>query len=100
MMQIQHKEENGKGIFFGEENGDKIGELVYTIPSAGKIIIEHTEVDDSLTGKGLGTQLVEAAVNHARTNNIKIIPQCSFAKSIIGLKPEWHDILAKPMNLK
>ena len=92
-MQIQHKEEGGKGMFYAEENGNTLAELVYTIPSADIIIIEHTEVDDSLTGKGVGKLLVEATVDYARSNNIKIIPLCSFAKSVFEREPEWHDVL-------
>jgi predicted GNAT family acetyltransferase len=93
MMQTLHKEEGGKGMFYVEENGDTVAELVYSIPSGDKIIIEHTEVDDSLSGKGVGKQLVQASVEHARANNIKIIPLCSFAKSVFQRVPEWQDVL-------
>jgi predicted GNAT family acetyltransferase len=92
-MQIQHKEEYGKGMFYVEENGNTLAELVYSIPSADKIIIEHTEVDDSLGGKGIGKQLVEAARDHARLNNIKIIPLCSFTKSVFEKELDWQDVL-------
>ncbi len=43
------------------------------------MIIEHTEVDESLEGKGVGKQLVHTAVEYARTHNIKIstaVPLC------------------------
>jgi predicted GNAT family acetyltransferase len=92
-MQIQHKEEGGKGMFFVEENGNQVAELVYSIPSSDKIIIEHTEVDDALSGKGVGKQLVEASAEYARANNIKIIPLCSFAKSVFERETEWQDVL-------
>ena len=96
-MEIQHKVEGGKGIFYvgGEDN--RLGELVYSITSADKIIIEHTEVDDSLSGKGIGKQLVHAAMEHARTNKIKIIPLCSYAKSVFQKEREWQDVLLYPV---
>ena len=59
------------------------------------MIIEHTEVDDSLAGKGVGKQLVSTAVDFARTNNIKIIPLCPFAKSVFDRVKEWQDVLVK-----
>lgn len=92
-MQIQHTEEDGKGMFYVEDNGKMVAELVYSIPSVDKIIIEHTEVDHSLSGKGVGRQLVEATVDYSRSNNIKIIPLCSFAKSVFEQEPEWKDVL-------
>jgi predicted GNAT family acetyltransferase len=96
-MLIKHKEEGGKGMFYVEENDTVLAELVYTIPSSDKIIIEHTEVDDSLSGKGVGKQLVQAVVDHTRSNNIKIIPLCSFAKSVFEKEKEWQDVLVYPV---
>jgi predicted GNAT family acetyltransferase len=94
-MEIKHKEEGGKGMFYVEENGHRAAELVYGIPSADKIIIEHTEVDDSLSGMGVGKQLVKAAVDYARTGSKKIIPLCTFAKSVFDRESEWQDVLHK-----
>ena len=72
-----------KGIFYVGQDGAIEAELVYHIQSEGKMVIEHTEVDDSLAGKGVGNELVETAVEYARTHNIKIIPVCPFAKSFV-----------------
>ena len=96
-MEIQHREEGGKGIFFVDGDGSILAELVYTIPSSDKIIIEHTEVDDSLSGKGVGNQLVVAARDYAREKNLKIIPLCSFAKSIFKKHRDWQDVLVYPV---
>lgn len=92
-MQIEHKEINGKGVFFVSVDGKRLAEMVYTKPADNKMIIEHTEVDDSLGGKGVGAQLVHAAVEYARTHQMKIIPLCPFAKSVFDRKKEYHDVL-------
>ncbi|MBS1599176.1 MAG: N-acetyltransferase [Bacteroidetes bacterium] len=92
-MLIQHKQIGKKGIFYVGQDGAIEAELVYSIPSEGKMIIEHTEVDDSLAGKGVGKELVETAVNYARSHNIKIIPMCVFAKSLFDKIKEWNDVL-------
>ena len=92
-MQIEHKEINGKGVFFVRVDGKRLAEMVYTKPADNKMIIEHTEVDDSLGGKGVGAQLVHAAVEYARTHQMKIIPLCPFAKSVFDRKKEYHDVL-------
>lgn len=75
------------------QKGAILAELVYTKPSADKMIIEHTEVDDTLAGKKVGLQLVTMAVDYARQQNLKIIPLCPFAKSVFDKKPELRDVL-------
>lgn len=92
-MEIQQKEEGGKGMFYVNDNGNKLAELVYNIPTPGKMIIEHTEVDDSLSGQGIGKQLVKAAADHAREKNLKIIPLCTFALSVFDRETAWQDVL-------
>ena len=92
-MVIQHKQVGGKGIFYVGQEGAILAELVYTKPSADKMIIEHTEVDNTLAGKKVGLQLVTMAVDYARQQNLKIIPLCPFAKSVFDKKPELRDVL-------
>jgi len=93
-MLIQHKQIGSKGMFYVGQDGAILAELVYTKPAGNKMIIEHTEVDDSLGGKGVGLQLVHTAVDYARTHNMKIVPLCPFAKSVFDKKPEFRDVLA------
>jgi len=68
---------------------------VYSSPAPNKMIIEHTEVDDALSGKGVGLSLVTTAVEYARTHHIKILPLCPFAKSVFDKRPEFNDVLIK-----
>ncbi|MFT3936124.1 MAG: GNAT family N-acetyltransferase [Chitinophagaceae bacterium] len=93
-MLIQHKLVGHKGMFYVGQDGAILAELVYTKPSEDKMIIEHTEVDDSLGGKGVGLQLVHTAVEYARTHHLKVIPLCPFAKAIFDKKAEYRDVLA------
>ena len=81
-------------MFYVGQDGAIVAELVYSKSADNKMIIEHTEVDDSLSGKGVGLQLVTTAVEYARTHQMKIVPLCSFARSVFKRKPEWTDILA------
>jgi len=82
-------------MFFVGQDGAILAEMAYSLPSPQKMIIEHTEVDDSLEGKGVGKQLVTTAVEYARTHQIKIIPLCPFAKSVFDKTPAWQDVLEK-----
>lgn len=93
-MLIQHKQVGSKGMFFvpGEE-GEILAEMVYSMSSNEKMIIEHTEVSEELKGQNVGYQLVVTAVEYARTHNIKILPLCPFAHSVFKKKPEFADVL-------
>ena len=82
-------------MFYVGQDGAILAEMVYTMPSPNKMIIEHTEVNEELRGQNVGLQLVKTAVEFARANNIKIIPLCPFANSVFKRKPEFADVLAK-----
>ena len=93
-MKIQQREMGSKGFFFIEENGERLAEMTYSKAGDDKIIIDHTHVDDKLRGKGAGKQLVSAAVDYARAKNIRIIPLCTFAKSVFDKVKEFQAVLS------
>jgi len=97
-MQIQNKKIGNKGLFYVELDGKKLAEMVYTMPSPDKMIIEHTDVDEKLKGKNVGKQLLHTAVEYARTHNIKIIPLCPFAHAMFKKKPEYADVLLNKLT--
>jgi uncharacterized protein len=92
-MDIQQTETGSKGLFYIEENGEKLAEMTYSKAGDTRIIIDHTDVSDKLRGKGAGKQLVAAAVAYARKNKLKILPLCPFAHSVFDKTPEFHDVL-------
>lgn len=94
-MQIQQQDNGKKGSFFVKDGEELLAEMTYTWPSEHLFIIDHTEVSEKLAGKGVGKQLVNAAVDFARANNHKILPLCPFAKKVIEKTPEYQDVLHK-----
>jgi len=93
-MLIQHKEGKSRGMFFIEDEGEVIAEIVYANGGENTIIIEHTEVDESLRGQNIGYELVHRTVEHARSKGLKISPVCPFAKAVFDKKPDFGDVLA------
>ncbi len=91
-MEIMHKDDGSKGQFFIEQDGKILAKLTY-VWDVNKIIIDHTVVDSSLSGQGIGKQLVRKAVELARDKNIKIIPLCSFAKAVFDKVEDFQDVL-------
>ena len=58
-----------------------------------KLVYDHTIVPQELGGRGVGSALVKEALNHARENNKKVVPQCSFVASYIDKHPDYQDLL-------
>lgn len=94
MGEIKHTVNGTKGSFYYEADGKQLAEMVYNMAGPDKMIIEHTDVDDSLRGQGIGKKLLAELVAFVRVNNIKVIPLCPFAKATLDKTTEWQDILA------
>ncbi len=96
-MQIHQRETGNHGVFFVQGDDGVLAEMTYHISQThpDKMVIEHTEVNDQLKGKGVGLQLVHHAVDYARAHHLKILPLCPFAGAIIQKKPEFQDVLWK-----
>jgi uncharacterized protein len=67
------------------ENGE-LAELLYRI-RAGRLILVHTEVPDALGGRGLGGQLVQAAIDKAAHDGMTLVPLCPFARGWLERHP-------------
>lgn len=92
-MHIQHKDGKHHSMFFVEEDGDIVAEIVYAKGSDNIIIIEHTEVDEALQGHNVGFELVHKVVDYARTHGLKISPVCPFAKAVFDKRADFRDVL-------
>jgi len=92
-MEIQQINDSRKGYFEATEDGKEAGKMTYTWAGDSKFIIDHTEVSPDFNGKGVGKKLLMTAVEYARTNDLKIIPLCPFAKSVFDKTPDIRDVL-------
>ena len=92
-MEINHRKEENKGAFIAIADGEKAGEMTYSKAGEDKFIIDHTEVNPEFNGKGVGKQMVLAAVEYARENGIKILPLCPFAKATFDKNQDIQDVL-------
>jgi predicted GNAT family acetyltransferase len=60
----------------------------------GVMTITHTEVAPRLEGRGIASALVQAALDHAVANGLKVAPLCSFARAYIRRHPQAAALLA------
>ena len=70
------------------------GEAVAEYSRQGdSIVFTHTEVPSAHEGKGIGSQLARAAMDHARAEGLRIVPRCPFIGSWVKGHPEYHDLV-------
>jgi predicted GNAT family acetyltransferase len=69
--------ENGRGAFFMNEGGQRVAEMVFSI-SGNNLTVYHTEVSDTLKGKGVSGRLLETMVNYVRSHSLRVIPLCPY----------------------
>lgn len=90
---IEHQDEESKGAFFVLKDGQRVAEMTYSRTNASLIIIDHTEVDSSLSGQGCGRKLLGALVTWVRSAGIKVVPLCPFAKAQFEKDNSIRDVL-------
>lgn len=92
--EIQHKETDGKGMFFIEKDGDIIAELTYSLQDNNVMTLDHTETDPKYTGEGLASGLVKHSVDYARKKDLKIDPLCKYAAKQFERHEEYREVQA------
>lgn len=70
----------------------EIASLEYRL-TEGKIVLMHTEVPESLGGRGIGSALAEYALNYARANHLPVKVYCPFVAAYLKRHPEQQDIV-------
>jgi len=81
--------EKGDSIFFMEEEGERIAEMVTGI-SGNEMTVYHTEVFPKGEGRGLGKELLHAMRDYARVNSLQVIPICPFVLAQFARHPEQY----------
>ena len=92
LVEISHESDSVKGVFLVARDGKRAAEMTYVMSGPSVMIIDHTEIGAELKGQGVGKELVVAAVQYARRNNLKIMPLCPFAKAEFDRHTEYRDI--------
>jgi len=60
------------------------------------IALVHTEVPESLTGRGLGGILARYALDTARARGDRVVVQCPFVQAWLRRHPEHADVVVWP----
>ena len=59
----------------------------------GVIALTHTEVPPAIGGRGVAAALVARALEFARAEDLKVIPECSYVATYFRRHPQDADLL-------
>ena len=93
MNEIQHEFDGTSGAFFLTLEGKRLATMNYVMIEDKTMLVEHTYVDDSLKGQGIGKSLLKKLVEYSRQNHIKVKATCTFVIAVMNKTPEWQDVL-------
>ena len=57
------------------------------------LVLHHTEVPPALQGQGLAGELVQAVLDWARAEGLRVRPTCSYIAACMRRHPETQDLL-------
>jgi predicted GNAT family acetyltransferase len=67
--------------------GGAVSVLVYR-RRADRLVLVHTEVPESMGGRGIAGMLVQAAVDRASGEGLTVVPLCPFARKWLERHPQ------------
>ena len=73
-------------------DGEVVGSTAYRV-RPGLIAFIHTEVEESVQGRGLGDRLIRFALEDARARGLAVLPFCPFVKAFIERHREFETLV-------
>ena len=77
---------------FSIELGGHSSHLEYELKGK-EVVFSHTFVPPALRGHGLAAQLVEAGLQWAEIEGLRVVPACSYVAIYIQRHPHWQSLL-------
>ncbi len=68
--------------------------LIEYVIRDNKIHLTHTEVPQSLKGKGVAGVLVEKVLQYIKEKEMILVPMCSYVARYVDNNPQWHSLLS------
>jgi predicted GNAT family acetyltransferase len=90
---IDHERTGTGGRYRLVVDGADAGELDHRDVD-GRRVFTHTGVRTEFEGRGLAAQLVRRGLDGARSDGMKVVPQCSYVAAYIARHPDDIDLLA------
>lgn len=91
---VVHDESGSRFVL--KRGEQELGEAGYITREDGGIVFTHTEIDQELQERGLGSQLVKGALDQLRTStDARIGATCPFVRKYLAEHPEYEDLTSR-----
>lgn len=87
---VPRTDEQRYELLVGGEHG---GELVYRSRGDNILAFLHTEIDQKLQRRGLGSALVAGALDDAEERGFRVVPLCPFVDAYVRRHPSYADLV-------
>ena len=85
--------DNPRELRFELRVGDQlVGELRYR-REPGACVLVDVDIEPRLEGHGLGSRLVQGALDDLRARGLAVVPHAVFVANFIGRHPEYADLV-------
>ena len=74
-------------------DGRTVGFAAYRSKDPHLLVFTHTEIDDAVEGRGLGSRLIRAALDTTRGRGLAVRPDCPFVRAYIARHPDYLDLV-------
>lgn len=88
-LTIRHDERGRR--FYAAVDGDE-AYLRYRPAGAGRLDYVSTWVPQRHRGHGIGTRIVQHALDDAREQGYRVLPSCPFVRWVLEQHPEHHSL--------
>lgn len=93
-MALRYENEANEIVGY-DENGVKLACVQFPEVNNDTVDVEHTEVDPSLQGQGVGGELMEQLAKRLRDEKKKAVLTCPYAQHWFDGHPENKDLVAE-----
>lgn len=90
-LDVRHAPEHSR---FEVALGDELAYLEYR-RDGNRIALMHTDVPPAFEGRGVGSRLARAAMDHARQARLRVLVFCPFVRAWVQRHPEYADLVVR-----
>lgn len=92
MADVRRNDEEGRYELWLD--GEVVGVTLIRPRGDGVVVFPHTEISEDHRGEGLGSQLIQGALDDVRARGERIVAECQAVARFVDGNPDYGDLVA------